>query len=51
MNLPTNGRQVRYFPLKDHPKDRIFHQYSGPPQAKAATICHVHGPACASAGA
>lgn len=45
MNVPTNGRQVKYFPLKEHPSDRIFSQY-GPPQAKAATICHVHGPAC-----
>ena len=45
MNVPTNGRQVKYFPLKDHPGDRIFNQY-GPPQAKAATICHVHSQTC-----
>lgn len=38
MNLPTNGRQVWYCPLKEHPTDRIFEKT----QPKAATICHVH---------
>lgn len=48
MNVPTNGRQVKYFPLKEHPNDRIFYQYgvAMQTQAKAATICHVHGPTC-----
>ena len=46
MNVPTNGRQVIYFPQADYPGDRIFLQYGGPCQPKAATICHVHGPEC-----
>lgn len=46
MNVPTNGRQVLYYPQADSPTDRIFKQFDGPLQGKAATICHVHGPEC-----
>ena len=41
MNVPTNGRQVLYFP-HDGPTDRTLERK----QPKAATICHVHGPEC-----